>query len=117
MQAGVDESGDVGNVHQQVGSHALGELLKPREINDARVGAGTHDDHARAALLGDPLNGVVVNRLCLTIDAVEVGAEQRAGEIDATAVRQVAAVGQIHPEDDVARLEDGQVGRHIGLRS
>ena len=32
-------------------------------------------------------------------------------------MREVAAVGQVQSENSVARLQDGRIGLHVGLRS
>ena len=40
-----------------------------------------------------------------------------AREVERMPVRQVAAVRQVHPEDRVARLQQREVDRHVGLRA
>ena len=54
------------------------------------------------------------------LDAVEVGVVEDAGEVDGRAVREVAAVGEVEPEEAVAGLHqgevDGVVGRGAGVR-
>ena len=44
------------------------------------------------------------------MDLVELAAE-----VQGHAMGQVAAVGQVHAQDPVARLEDAEVGGHVGL--
>ena len=61
------------------------------------------------------LEGVVVDPLGLLVDAVRVDLVQPAREVDRRAVGEVAAVGEVHAQDPVARLEDAEVGGHVGL--
>ena len=68
-------------------------------------------------LLRDGGEGVVVDPLGRLVDAVRVDLVQPAGEVDRRAVGQVAAVGQVHAQDPVARLEHAEVGGHVGLRA
>jgi hypothetical protein len=42
---------------------------------------------------------------------------EASGEVEGHAMGQVAAVGQVHAHDPVARFEDAEVGRHVGLRA
>ena len=39
----------------------------------------------------------------------------KAGEIDGAPVAQVAAIGQVHAQDRIARPAQGQLHRHVGL--
>ena len=50
MEPGRDEPGDVRHVHEQQRVHAVRDAGHALEVDDARVGAGAHDDHARADL-------------------------------------------------------------------
>ena len=43
--------------------------------------------------------------------------EVLAGQVDRAAVREMAAVGQAHAHDGIARLEHGEVHRRIRLRA
>ncbi|MNV59091.1 hypothetical protein D3C71_1514930 [compost metagenome] len=42
---------------------------------------------------------------------------QEAGSVNRAAVRQMAAVGQVHAEHSIARIEGGQIHGHIRLRA
>jgi hypothetical protein len=50
-------------------------------------------------------------------DAVGDDVVELAGEVQLHAVRQVAAVGQVHAQDRVARVEQREVDGHVGLRA
>ncbi len=49
--------------------------------------------------------------------AVRVDLVELAREVQGHPVGQVTAMGQVHPEDAIARLEHAEVRRHVGLRS
>ncbi len=63
------------------------------------------------------LERVVVDALVVLAHAVGVDVEPLAAEVDRRAVRQVAAVGQVHAQDAVAHLEHREVRGHVGLRA
>ena len=63
------------------------------------------------------LERVVVDPLGRAIHAVRVDLVQPAGEVDRRAVGEMAAVGEVHAQDPVARLEDAEIRRHVGLRA
>ncbi len=55
--------------------------------------------------------------LGLGADAVGCDFVEFAGEIRGVAVGEMAAVGEIHGEDFVARLQDGEIDGHVRLRA
>ena len=110
-----DEPGDVGHVDEQDGADILGDRGHPLEIPDPRVGGRPADDQLRADLLRLGGHRVVVDALRVLADAVGMDLVEPAGEVERHAVGQVSAVGQVHAHDPVARLEDAEVGDHVGL--
>ena len=60
---------------------------------------------------------VVVEQRVLLAHAVRVDLVQAAGDVELHAVREVAAVVELHAEDAVARLEEGVVDGVVGLRA
>ena len=73
MHAGGNETGDVGHVDHQVGADRIGDLTHALEVDEAGVGAGAGDDQLRTDLLCLFGNGVIVDPLGLTADAVGLG--------------------------------------------
>src|SRR5262249_22029184 len=112
-----DESGDVGHVHEKDGSIVARGFRDAWEIDDARIGAGSRNDHFRFMLGGEAGDRVVVNLFRVPPDAVGDELVHAAGEIERMAVRQMAAMGKIHSEDGVAGLERGHVNGNVGLRA
>ena len=88
-----------------------------REVDDARVGARADHDHLRLVLVREPLELVVVDPLVVLADAVGDDRVELAGEVERVAVRQVAAVREVHAEHGVAGLEQREVHRHVRLRA
>ena len=96
---------------------AVGDRADPREVDHARIGAGADDDHLRLVLVRQPLELVVVDPLVVLAHAVGDDRVELAGEVERMAVRQVAAVRQVHAEHGVARLQQREVDRHVRLRA
>ena len=88
-----------------------------REVDDARIGAGADDDHLRLVLVGEPIELVVVDPLVVLRHAVRHDRVELAGEVQRMAVREMAAVREVHAEDGVARLEQREVDGHVRLRA
>ena len=117
MHAGRDQARDVRHVGEDRRADAIGRLADAREIDHARVGAGADDDHLRLVLVGEAIELVVVDPLVLLAHAVRHDRVELAGEIQRVAVRQVAAVREVHAEHRVARLQQREVHRHVRLRA
>ena len=83
----------------------------------ARVGAGADDDQLRRVLVRQALELVVVESLVVFAHAVGHDLVELAREVERMAVREVAAVGEVHAEDGVARLQVRQHHGHVGLRA
>ncbi len=115
VEPGRHETGDVRHIHHQQGADTVGDPAETLEVDDARVGAGAGHDHLGPNLDRQLLQGVVVDLLGHRIDAVGMDLEPLAAEVDRRAVGQVAAVGQVHAQDLVAHVQDGEVGGHVGL--
>jgi hypothetical protein len=59
----------------------------------------------------------LASRVIVAPDAIRDDLVQLAREVQRMAVRQVAAVREVHPEDRVAGREQREVGGHVGLRA
>jgi hypothetical protein len=106
VEAGRDESGDVGHVHHQERVHAWAILPNRSKSSVRGIGAGAGHDQLGLDLGRLLLEGVVVDLLGLRVDAVGVDLVPLAAEVDRRAVGEVAAVGQVHAENPVARSQD-----------
>ena len=95
----------------------LADRADPLEVDHARVGARADHDHLRLVLVRQPLELVVVDPLVVLAHAVGDDLVELAGEVQRMAVRQVAAVRQVHAEDRVARLQQREIHRHVRLRA
>jgi hypothetical protein len=104
------------HVDEEIRADLVGDRAHARPIDHLRIGTEAADQHLRLVLQREALDLVVVDQT-LFGDAVLHGVEQLAGEIDLGAVGQVAAVGQAHAEDGVARLQQRQIHRLVGLRA
>ena len=117
MCARCDESGDVRHVDHQHRADLLGDVGEALEVDDARIRRSTGDDHLGTVLLGQALHLVVVDGLGLHVQPVRNHVEPLAREVHRRAVGQVAAHGEVHAEDGVARIQRRVVDRQVGLRA
>src|SRR6185436_9246432 len=117
MEPGGDQSGNVGDIDEQIGADRLGNPLESWEIERPRIGARADDEHTWTAFLRKLLHHIIVDGFSLTLHAVGKYTEQESGKIDLTAVGEVAALGEVHSQDSVSWLQYREIGCHIGLGS
>ena len=117
MFARRDKSRDVRHVHHEVRPHGVRDLAHALEINKSRIGARAGDDELGSVALRRLKHLVVVDDLGLRLHAVEGRVEVLAGDGRPGAVGEVAAVAEIHAHYGVARLENGEIHRHVRLRA
>ena len=103
MDTARDEAGDVRHVGHHDGADPVGRGANAREIDHARVRARANDDQLRLALIGQPIELVIVDPFIVLAHAVRDDRIELTGEVQRVPVRQVAAVGEVHAEDRVAR--------------
>ena len=109
--------GDVGDVDHEIGADRFGDRLEFRKVERPGIGTGADHDHAWTAFFGQLADCVIVDGFRLPIDPVGKGTEKHPGEIDFAAVGQMAALREVHAENRVSGLEDGEIGGHVGLRT
>ena len=113
---GRDETGDVcdvGHRHRAVDRGDLGDAL---EVDRSRIRRGPANDQLGPVLGRQPGHGVIVDRLRLAEHAVRIRCcSQDARQVQRVAVRQVAAVGQVHPENRVTGFKTREVDPLVGL--
>ena len=97
--------------------HLVGDLAEGGEVDGARVGAVPADDQLGLVLEGQLADLVVVDRLGVAPHVVGDGVVDHAGEVQRQAVREVAAVSELHAQERVARLEQGEQRRQVGRRA
>ena len=111
-----DQAGHVRHVHEEDRAHLVGDGAHACPVDDLRIRAETADQHLRLVFHCKALDFVVIDQ-ALLVHAVLHRVEQLAGNVDLGAVGQVAAVGQRHAQDGVARLQQGQEHGLVGLRA
>ena len=117
VQAGRDEARDVGDVAGKVGANLVSDLAEEGPVDEAWVGSGASEDELGLHLVGDAPHLVVVDALGHLVDRVLVRLVEFAGEVDAPAMREVAAVRQAKPHDGSAGLDEAEVDGHVGGRT
>ena len=115
VDAGGDQAGHVGHVHQQDGAHFVGDVTEALPVDDLGVGGEAGHDHLRLVLAGQLFHLVVVDQAGVVVQAVLDGVVHLAGEIRLGTVGQVTAGVQAHAEHGVAGLEHRHVDRRVGL--
>ena len=106
------------DVAEQIAIDRLKKLFgaEARPVDHLRIRGEPGDHHLRLVFEGEALDLVVIDQ-AFVVDPVLHRVEQLAADVDLGPVGQVAAVGQRHAEDGVARIEQGEVDRLVGLRT
>ena len=115
MQPGGHQSRKMRHVDHEIGADGVGDLAEAREVDDARIGRAAGDDHRGLVLLRKFLDLVVVDAVVVLAHAVLHGVEPLAGQVRRRAMGQVPAMGERHAEDRVARLDQREHHRLVGL--
>ena len=115
MEPGGNEAGDMGHVHEQLGIHLVGDGAELGEVDGTGIGAGARHDDRGTVLMGEAAHFVIVDEAGVLVHAVGNHVEQAAGEVHRAAVRQVAAVGQVHAQNGIAWFGQREVGSHVRL--
>ena len=111
------QAGHMRHVHHQQRAHLVGDGAEARPVDDARVGREAGDEELGAVLARQAGDLVVVDQAVALAHAVLHCVEPLARERRPGAVRQMAAGRQRHAQHRVARLEQGQHHRGVGLRA
>ncbi len=115
VQPGGHEAGEVRHIHHQVCVHEVGDAAELGEVELAGVGGPAGDNQFGAVLQGQRFDfGHVYPEVRFT-DVVRDHVVELAGEVDAHAVGEVAAVRQVQAHDGVARVQQREHGRGVGL--
>jgi len=113
--SGGHEAGDVGHIDHHERAHFVRDGAEGGEVEGAGVGGGPDHDELGLVLQGQAADLVHVDLLGLPVHVVADELVEDAGAVQGVAVGEVAAVGQIQAQHGVARLQDGEVHRHVGL--
>ena len=109
------QAGEMRHVHHQVGAHQVRDTAELGEVQLPGVGGPAGDDQLRLVLNRQALDFSHVNQHGVFGDAIRDHFVELAGEVDAHAVGQVAAVCEVQPQDGVAGLDQGEHRRCVGL--
>ena len=73
MQSAGHQARDVRHIHHQIRAHTVGDLGKPRKIDDPGIRGCAGDDHLRLVLLRLLLHVIVVDESGLRVNSVKHG--------------------------------------------
>src|SRR5271163_4763807 len=102
MNAASDETGEVGHVDHEVGTHFVGDGAHAGEVELAWICAAATDDYLGLFALGCGLKLIIVNGFGVFADLVADDAVEFAGEVELVAVRKMAPVSEIEAQDAFA---------------
>ena len=105
MHACRDESGDVGHVDKQVGANLAGKFAHALEVNHARISRSADRDQCRPQIACGFFKFLVIESLVIGRYAVVGDIVESSRKVRLMAVREMAAVREIHREDFVAGFE------------
>ena len=93
------------HVHHQKGADLLGYLIKRIKINDAGICTGARHNHFGPVLPGQCFDHLIIDGAGLLLDTIVDKIVELPRKADFGTVGQMAAVGQVHPQDGISRLE------------
>ncbi len=105
----------MGHVHHQKRADFIGDFAEAFEIDLTRVRGRAGEDELRLFAMGDLAHLVVIDQVIVGAHAVRHRLKPLAGNVDRRAVGQVAAAGEIHAEKFVARLQQREEHRLVGV--
>jgi hypothetical protein len=122
VDAGSDETRDVGHVHHEVAANLVGDLAHAGVVDLTAVGGGTGNQDLGAIHQSVLLELVVVDETSVEVDTVGEGLEVCGNGRDLSlgglvAVGQVATVGQVKTHEPLVGPHDGLVDLEVGGRS
>ena len=113
-----DQPADVGDVGHRERLDLVGDLLEGGVVVVARVGGVAAQHHPRPRLLGRLLQVVEVDGAALVGEGLVADEVEHLAHVrDRRAVGQVAAVGEVHGQDRVAGLQEGEIDRLVHRRA
>ena len=112
-----DQTGNVRHIDHQQAASLVGDVAQPGKVDDARIGGRARDDEFGLHFKRLTFKRVVVDDLFLLRHAIRHEVEVLTGHVDRAAVRQMAAVREVHTHDRVAGVEHRKVDRHVRLRA
>ena len=125
QQTGGYQTGRMGHVYHQQGTHLVGYGTHAGIVPLTAVGTATADDELWTMLTSQLLHLVVVHTAGLTVQVVSHGAIQYTGGVHQRAMREVTAMSQVQTHEGVAGFQHGQqhcgiglsarVGLHVGI--
>ena len=116
-QVGGDQAGEMRHVHHEIRADLVGHTADAGKVDEARIGGTAGDDQLWLLRARQPLQLLIVQQSVIAPNAVLHGAEPFAGQVGRRAMGQVAAGGEAHAEDRVARFQQGKEYRLVRLRA
>ena len=106
----------MGHVDHEDRADFLGDFGEAREIDPQGEGGGASDDQFRLVFARLGFHRVVVD-VFRGVESIGHHLEPFAAHVERHAVGEMAAFGQTHAHDGVARLAEGHQHRLVGLRA
>ena len=117
IDAGGDQTGDVGDIGEQVSADGISDLAIGIPIGREGIAAEAADDQARPLLERELHHLLVVQAPGLRVDRIADDLVILAAAVDRAAVRKMAAHDQVHAHHRVADIQQGAVYSVVGGRA
>ena len=111
-----NQAGVVCHVDKQISAYFVGDFAETRPVDFQCVGGSAGHNHFGLVFQRQALYFGIVEHFVF-IQAVADDIVELAGNINGSAVGEMAAVGQTHAHDGVARFEHAGVHGLVGLRA
>ena len=111
-----NQAGIVRHVYKKIRAYFVGDFAEFRPVDFQRISRCAGHDHFGFVLLRQTLHFGIIEHFVF-IQAVGNGVVELAGNIHRSAVGEVAAVGETHAQNGVARLQYAGIHGLVGLRA
>ena len=115
MLAGGNQASDVRHINHEIRAYLLRNPGNPPKIDQARIGGGAGDNQLGPMLLCKRLQRLIVDGLRFALHAIGDKIVFSSAFAHRAAVRQMAAVCQIHGKNRIANLHERSISRHVRL--
>jgi hypothetical protein len=109
MEPGGDEAGNVGDVREQIGADAVGDLAEALPVHDKRVCRVASDDDSWLRRCGQPGDIVKIDPTRLRVDTIAYRVIDLSGTVDWTAMRKMSPGVQVHAENRISGIKQARV--------
>ena len=103
------------NIGDKICADLVGNITEALPIQNTGIGGKSGHNQFGIVFQGKTFSFIIINLAGIKIQAILHSIEDTAGNVHAGAVSQMAAMRQAHAHDGIARFDQCQINRTVGL--